>query len=289
MVQHLVTITPTDATLGAVVTGVQLASLDDATWATIEDAFHEHAVLVFPDQHLTSAEQTAFGARFGEFEVIGGRPGVTPISNVDTDGRVRPSDDPVIGIIRGNEGWHTDSSYMALAAKASMLSARVVPGSGGETEWADMRAAHEVLDEATRERIADMVASHSLVRSQRRAGFAPAEGFYGFDDGPDPVRPLVKVHPVTGRPALFIGRHAHGIPGLSERESERLLDELLDHACRPPRVLSHRWQVGDLVVWDNRCVLHRVRPWDPSEPRVMMHTRIAGDPRTEAAVAVAPV
>lgn len=284
----MITITPTDATLGAVVTGVRLATLDDATWHAIEAAFHQHAVLIFPGQHLTSDEQAAFGARFGDFEVIGGgNPAITPISNLTKDGRIRPVDDPVIDIIRGNEGWHTDSSYMALAAKASMLSARVVPSRGGETEWADMRAAHDELDDATRERIAGMVASHSLVRSQRKAGFAPSQGFYGFDDDPDPVRPLVKIHPVTGRPSLFIGRHAYGIPGLSEHESERLLDELLDHACRPPRVLTHRWEVGDVVVWDNRCVLHRVRPWDPTEARVMMHTRIAGDPATEAAVPVA--
>ena len=92
------------------------------------------------------------------------------------------------------------------------------------------------------------------------------------------------MHPATGRPALFIGRHAHAIPGLSDEESEQLLAELLDFACQPPRLYEHKWQVGDLVVWDNRCVLHRARPWDPSEARVMKHTRISGDPQTEAAL-----
>ena len=97
-----------------------------------------------------------------------------------------------------------------------------------------------------------------------------------------PLRPLVKRHPVTGRRSLFIGRHAYGIPGLAEAESERLLDELLAFACQPPRVFAHRWQAGDVAIWDNRCVLHRARPWDPAEPRVMHHTRIAGDPATES-------
>ena len=104
----------------------------------------------------------------------------------------------------------------------------------------------------------------------------------GLDQAEAPLRPLVKLHPVTGRRSLFIGRHAFGIPGLAADESERLLDQLLDFACRPPRVLRHRWQPGDLAIWDNRCVLHRARPYAPRVPRVMHHTRIAGDPATES-------
>lgn len=284
------TIAPTGTTLGAVVTDVRLADLDHDTWSVILDAFHEHAVLVFPDQHLTSAEQAAFGARFGAFEDVGSASGVTPISNVERDGSLRPPDDPVLGILRGNEGWHTDSSYMAVSAKASILSAHTVPRRGGETQWADMRAAYDALDElepGLREHLAGLAAHHSITWSQRRIGLdRPDGGFYGFHDGPDPLRPLVKVHPVTGRPALFIGRHAHGIPGLTETESEELLDRLLEFATRSPRLLTHRWVPGDVVVWDNRCVLHRARPWDPSEARVMKHTRIAGDPATESALAV---
>ena len=98
----------------------------------------------------------------------------------------------------------------------------------------------------------------------------------------------MKVHPVTGRRALFIGRHAFNVPGLAPKDSERLLDELLDFACRPPRVLVHRWQPGDLAIWDNRCVLHRARPYDPGVPRVLHHTRIAGDPATESALGTGP-
>jgi alpha-ketoglutarate-dependent taurine dioxygenase len=136
-----------------------------------------------------------------------------------------------------------------------------------------------------RERISKLAAYHSLKYSQARAGFGAEAGgaySYGLDQAEAPLRPLVKVHPVTGRRALFIGRHAFGIPGLAADESERLLDELLDFACRPPRVLRHRWQPGDLALWDNRCLLHRARPYDPSVSRVMHHTRIAGDPATES-------
>ena len=150
---------------------------------------------------------------------------------------------------------------MPVSAKASVLSARVVPTTGGETEWADMRAALDALDPATRERIADLAAYH---RSPTHgAGRFESTLGYGMDE-PLQLRPLVKVHPVTGRPSLFIGRHAHAIPGLRE-ESDALLADLLERACQPPRVLEHHWQPGDLVVWDNRCVLHRAGEWDLAE------------------------
>jgi alpha-ketoglutarate-dependent taurine dioxygenase len=209
------------------------------------------------------------------------------ISNRAADGTLRDDTDPVKQILLGNEGWHTDSSYMPVSARASLLSAEIVTERGGETEWADMRAAYDALDEAMRERIARLSAYHSLKYSQLRAGFGDQPGgaySYGLDQVDAPLRPLVKVHPVTGRRALFIGRHAFGIPGLAAAESEQLLDQLLDFACRPPRVLRHRWQPGDLAIWDNRCVLHRARPYDPGVPRVMHHTRIAGDPATESGV-----
>jgi alpha-ketoglutarate-dependent taurine dioxygenase len=275
-----------DATLGAVVTGVPLARLDNGAWREINAAFHEYAVLVLPGQHLSDGEQTAFGLRFGELEDIGGTKGLTPISNQRPDGTLLDPEHPVAVILRGNEGWHTDSSYMPVAAKASMLSAHVVPTYGGGTEWADMRAAYDALPDQLRERVERLSAHHSIEYSQAKIGQTDGlQGFYGFHGGPAPLRPLVKVHPVTGRRSLFIGRHAHAIPGLDDEESERLLDDLVAFACQPPRVYTHRWRVGDLVVWDNRCVLHRAQPWDPGEPRVMKHTRISGDPATEAALA----
>jgi len=148
-----------------------------------------------------------------------------------------------------------------------------------------MRAAYDALSEGLKDRIAGLSAYHSYFYSQAQIGHNVEVGAgYGFDAGPSPLRPLVKIHPETGRPALFIGRHAHGIPGMEPEESKKLLDDLLSFACQSPRTYEHRWHPGDLVVWDNRCVLHRARPYDHhQEARVMRHTRIAGDPASEMA------
>jgi alpha-ketoglutarate-dependent taurine dioxygenase len=278
------TITPTGATLGAIVTGVDLANLDDAVWADLERAFLAYAVLIFPDQRLSDAAQIGFGRRFGAIEQLVADREIVPISNQRADGTLLKDDEFGMQLMRGNEGWHTDSSYMPLAAKASVLSAHVVPAAGGQTEWADMRAAYDALDEGTKVRIATLSAYHSLYYSQGRIGHKAAVGSsYGFHTDDPPLRPLVKVHPVTGRKSLFIGRHAYGIPGLALDESEKLLDGLVTFACRTPRTYSHAWQPGDVVVWDNRCVLHRACPFDYREPRVMKHTRVAGDPASELA------
>lgn len=275
------------ATFGAVVRGVRLAEIDDARFAALYDAWLEYALLVFPDQHLSQDEQVAFADRFGprEFELA-------PISNVLPDGTLRdPSkNDEVLRILKGNQGWHADSTYMPIQAKAAVFTAHVVPPSGGETEWADMRAAYDALAPATRERIAGLTAYHSIVYSQARMGYAgPAKGSeyyggYGFEGGEAPRRPLVKIHPETGRPSLLIGRHAHAIPGLDPAESEKLLDDLVELACQPPRVVRHAWTPGDAVVWDNRCLMHRGLPWDLDQARVMYHARVKGDPISEAAI-----
>ena len=280
---------PMESTLGAIVSGIQLNeldafdALDDPDWRAIEAAFHQHALLIFPGQHLKPLEQVSFAQRFGEIEHLFGESGYVPISNQRRDGSLLADDEPPMQVMHGNEGWHTDSSYMPLSAKASVLSAHVVPPKGGQTEWADMRAAYAALDDATRARIGELSAYHSIKYSQGRLGYTdPAQG-YGFQVDEAPLRPLVKTHPVTGVPALYIGRHAHAIPGLDPVESEKLLSELLAFACQAPRTYQHEWRPGDLVIWDNRCLLHRARPYDHSQPRVMVHTRIAGDPKTELA------
>lgn len=279
-------ISPTDATLGAIITGIGLSAVDDKSWSAIEEAFHEYAVLIFPGQHLSAEAQVAFGKRFGAIEHLVADKEIVPISNQREDGSLYEDQEHRAQILRGNEGWHTDSSYMRLAAKASILSAHVISSADGQTEWADMRAAYDTLDQTIKERIAGLSAYHSLYYSQAKIGHQAAVGAgYGFHDENPPLRPLVKVHPVTGRPALYIGRHAYGIPGLSPEESEKLLGDLVTFACQPPRTYRHDWQVGDLVIWDNRCVLHRARPYDRRESRVMMHTRIAGDPASEMAPA----
>jgi alpha-ketoglutarate-dependent taurine dioxygenase len=275
---------PLDATFGAVVTGLRLAKIGESDRAALHDAWLEHALLIFPGQHLGRDEQIAFARRFGALEFD-----IAAISNVKADGTLRSEaeNDDVMKVLKGNMGWHADSTYMAVQAKGAVFSAEIVPSRGGETGFADMRAAYDALDEATRARVEGLSAYHSLRYSQSKLGHVHGEGSayggYGFHDGPVPLRPLVKVHPETGRKSLLIGRHAHAIPGLSPEDSERLLDDLVEQACQPPRVHHYHWTPGDVVLWDNRCLLHRATPWDMGEPRVMWHSRIAGDPASEGA------
>ncbi|MEZ5557646.1 MAG: TauD/TfdA family dioxygenase [Pseudomonadales bacterium] len=278
------TVEPLNATFGATVTGLNLADLDDDTFDELYRVWLDYALLIFPEQHLSNDEQTEFAQRFGELEFA-----LAPISNVRRDGSVRADEDTddVVQVLKGNMGWHHDSTYMPVQAKGAVFTAHVVPTRGGETGWADMRAAYDALDEATRERISHLSAYHSLHHSQAKIGHVPKTGSdyngYGFHVAEAPLRPLVKVHPETGRRSLLIGRHAYGVPGLSEAESEALLERLLDFACQPPRIHYHSWTPGDAVLWDNRCLLHRACPWDMRERRIMYHARIAGDQETEFA------
>lgn len=280
------TIDPLPATFGAVVSDLRAADLPEADFAALYSAWLEFGLLILPGQHLTREEQVAFARRFGPLEIE-----ITPISNVRADGSVRPEEgDDVVKVLKGNMGWHCDSTYMPVQAKGAVFSAQVVPPRGGETEWADMAAAFDALAPSTRERISGLKALHSLRYSQGKLGHAHRDGSaysgYGMSVEQPPLRPLVKRHPETGRDCLMVGRHAYGIPGLAPAESEALLDDLVAEACRPPRVWRHRWTPGDVVIWDNRRLMHRACPWDLSIPRIMHHSRIAGDPVTEAAATV---
>ncbi len=191
--------------------------------------------------------------------------------------------------LRGNEGWHHDSTYLPVQAKGAVFSAEIIPTEGGATGFADMRAAYDALDRATRSSIAQLSAHHSRRYSMERSGNQVSEGeagtyqLYGYHDDEPPLRPLVKVHPDTGRPNLLIGQHAFGVLGLSDDESVAVLDRLNDEACRASLTYHHEWSVGDAVLWDNRRLMHRATPHDPTQPRRMWHTRIAGDPATETA------
>ncbi len=279
-------ITPLPACFGATVRGIALDGLDDDNFDRLYAHWLDYGLLVFPGQHLDTGQQIAFARRFGplEFDLV-------ELSNVKQDGSLRTSDDDdMVKILKGNMGWHHDSTYMPVQAKGAVFSAHVVPRSGGETGWADMTAAYAALDDDLRARIAGLSAHHSLIHSQLKAGFTAKEKDseyigYGLDQTQAPLRPLVKIHPETGRPTLTIGRHAHAIPGLDEAESEALLDHLVEFACQPPRVYHHSWTPGDVVLWDNRRLMHQGRPWDMAERRIMFHSRIAGDPVSEAAAA----
>lgn len=276
-----------DATFGAFVTDIDLRTIDDATFDALHEAWMEYALLIFPGQHLTTDEQNVFASRFGELEFP-----AAPISNMGRDGKVHHEiTDDVVKSLKGNEGWHHDSTYMPVQAKGAVFTAEVVPESGAPTGWADMRSAYDALDAETRERIADLRCRHSLFYSQGRAGYLPSKknekgGYdrYGYHDLDVPLRPLVKVHPITGRSTLNVGRHAHDIEGMDPDESVTFLDWLSDQAAQPPRTYEHDWTPGDAVLWDNRCLMHRGRPFDMTQPRKMWHTRIAGERASEAAL-----
>ena len=278
---------PLDASFGARITGLKLTEISEEAFTDLYQCWLEFGLLIFPEQFLTNEDQNNFARRFGELEFE-----TVPISNVKADGTVRKEDDSdgIIQILKGNMGWHCDSTYMPVQAKGAVFTAHIVPDEKGETGWADLRAGYDALDDATRLRIESLSAYHSLYHSQAKAGHQPGKDEqyqgYGFFDQDPPLRPLVKVHPETGRKNLLIGRHAYGIPGLSDEESESLLSELLELTCQPGRVYHHQWQPGEAVVWDNRCLMHRACPWDMTEPRVMYHARIAGDGVTEFAAAV---
>jgi alpha-ketoglutarate-dependent taurine dioxygenase len=277
------TIEPLDATFGAVITGLSLTDLTDAAFAGLYDTWLEYALLVFPGQHLSNDEQVAFAKRFGALEFD-----LAPLSNVREDGSVRTDDaDDMVKVLKGNMGWHTDSTYMPVQAKGAVFTAHVVPAAGGETAWADLRAGYRELDPDTKQRIAGLSAYHSLYHSQKNFGMPKKKDSeysgYGFFNQDPPLRPLVKIHPETDQPVMTIGRHAYGIPGLGEDESQKLLADLVTFTAQAPRVYQHAWSPGDAVVWDNRCLLHRGCPWDMNEPRVMYHSRIAGSQNSEFA------
>jgi alpha-ketoglutarate-dependent taurine dioxygenase len=272
-------------TFGAVIHNLSLAELTDQQFAVIHQAFLDHGFLVFPAQFLSEEENVRFGERFGELEF-----GALPMANQKqredgSYGDVIPLDHQRMRTNVGNEAWHTDSTYWPLSSKCAMLSAVVVPDEGGETELADMRAGYAALDDETRERIADLSAYHSTQYSQANdVGDFPVQAEGTIYHGEAYLRPLVKVHPETGVKSLFIGRHAFGIPGLDREESRALLKSLVEFVVsEPSRVYRHHWQPGDTMIWDNRCLLHRARPYDYSQPRVLIGTRVAGDRDSELA------
>jgi alpha-ketoglutarate-dependent 2,4-dichlorophenoxyacetate dioxygenase len=270
---------------GAEVQGVDLRRpLADEVFAEIRAAFEEHSVLLFRGQPLTDDEQIAFSQRFGPLEqtirsIASNRTvarEIADLSNVDAEGALIPGEDERMIYHSANQMWHSDSSFKRVPALASLLSARVVPPEGGETEFASMRVAWAGLSPERQARLEGRVAIHSFLYSRGLVapGLVPPE-----HQGQVPPVPqaLVRANPVHGRKALFIGSHASHIVGMDVEESRALLRDLLAESTQPDRVYRHAWRVGDLVMWDNRCVLHRGRPWDGRHRRVMHRTTVAGD------------
>ena len=248
----------------------------DAIWQAID----RYAVLVFRDQRLDDTQLRDFAANFGALEIgraaaRGGRrrlahPEIGDISNLDEDGRLRERNDRRRLDSLGNRLWHTDASYMPVPVVLGMLHAVAVPPAGalggGETEFADMRAAYDALPEAMKTTIDGLVAEHDIFWSRGQIGFTefpPGER----EQYPPSRQRLVRRHPGSQRKTLYLSAHASHIVDWPVPEGRLLLVDLNTHATRPEFVYSHKWQVGDLVIWDNRCTMHRGRPHDDSHPR----------------------
>jgi len=255
--------------------------------AAIERGMDAHAVLVFRDQDLTDEQQLAFTLNFGELESyktpghvrkpedyrLG--PGIADFSNLDKHGHIMSAEDRVWFFKLGDRLWHSDSSFRPIPAKYSLLSGRVIPSWGANTEFADMRAAYDALDARTKLEIADLICEHSLIYSREAIGMVDltSEEIAAFK----PVRQrLVRVHPVTGRKSLFLSSHAGAIVGWTVPEARIFLRDLTEHATQREFVYSHAWRRHDLIMWDNRATMHRARRFDRNEVRDVRRTTLAG-------------
>ena len=262
--------------------------LSGAQVAAIEAGMDRHAVLVFRDQKLTDDTQCEFSANFGELEVTLAGQMAKPemrrfqklelgdISNLDGENKLRARDDARRMYALANRLWHSDASFRAVSAGYTLLHARIVPGKGGNTEFADMRAAYDALDDAAKAEVEDLVCEHSIVYSREQIGFE-VRG----DENADRLRPvrhrLVFTHPVTGRKSLYLSSHIGGIAGWPMPEARAFIRDLTEHATQPPFMHAHQWQVNDLVMWDNRTVMHRARAFaDLKEARDLRRTSIKG-------------
>jgi alpha-ketoglutarate-dependent 2,4-dichlorophenoxyacetate dioxygenase len=274
----------------AEVTGIDLHLLTDPDLPkAVERVMDGYAVSVLRRQMIDDEQQVRFTRLYGDLEV---QPDVRStviaetesprirhreifdVSNLDQAGRVLPPGDDRRSYALGNQLWHTDSSFRQLSATYSMLSARIIPPVGGDTEFVDTRAVYDALPEVTKNRIEDLVAEHSIWHSRSLYG--------GYQPSPDEIRArpparhqLVRRHSGSGRKALYIARHISHIVGWPMAEGQALIDELIDFATQPEFVYSHKWRVGDLVIWDNRCTMHRATPFDDMGlPRDMRRTTV---------------
>jgi taurine dioxygenase len=286
-----VRVQPLSALTGADIEGVDLSALDDATFAAIEQAWMQHLVLRFRGQSLTDVDLMNFSRRFGILDRVPIRAAGVPMTD-DPRLAIDPEAVEYVSVISnakiggksiGSLGnyesrWHTDMSYNDVPPMASILYGIEVPPSGGNTGFANMYAALETLDAATQEQIAGLTCMHDASRN------SVGELRRGFADGADPRQtvgarhPLVRTHPVTLRKCLFLGRRRNAyIPELPLEESEAMLDRLWAHATQPQFCWTQIWQAGDVVLWDNRCAMHRRDEFDDRYERIMHRTQICGD------------
>jgi taurine dioxygenase len=279
-----IAVLPSGKPLGAEIRGVDLTTLDDDDFAALYRAWLEHLVIAVRGQTLTDADLLAFSRRFGDLEwapvqetgrrFVEGLPEIYVVSNVVRDGV------PIGSLGAGEATWHTDMSYLEMPPKASVLYALEVPPAGGNTYFCSMYHAYDALPSEVKRRIATLTLKHDATYN---SGGYVRQGLTATDD---PVRasgvyhPLVCTHPETGRALLYLGRRRNAyIGGLSPSESEALLDELWSYAADQTSAWHIEWQVGDLVLWDNRCTMHRRDAFDPNSRRVLHRTQIKGETR----------
>ncbi len=270
--------------LGAEVRGIDMrAPLDDATLQTLLDIWMEHLVLVFPAQHVSDAEHVAFTRRLGEPEIFHQKiirsqrvPEIFRVANVDENDVLMDPNDPVAQQVALAQLWHTDSSYREVPCTGALLHGIEVSRTGGETQFTNLYLAYEALPEATRQRIEGRRARHNFGNMHT---LRPLKPLTEEEKAAMPAvwQPMVRRHPVTGRKSLYISPiYNDAVEGMEVEEGRQLIAELTAFAEQPRFVYRHRWETDDVLMWDNRCTMHQVTPFDPRERRVMHRTTIVG-------------
>ena len=274
-------IVPVGPGFGAELRAVSLTDVacDDAAYAAARAAFEEHSLLVLRNQEVTDEIQLAFSRRFGPPEVTkvgsqGTGTNFVILTTIGADGKVVPSDHRMAMRNRANQLWHTDSSFKRVPALASILSARIIPGHGGETEFVSTRLAFERLDSELQKQLENSFAWHDYAhsRGQIAAGLATPEELSAL---PPQCWRMVWRNPVNGRGALYLASHAYGVEGMDAALGKKLIDDLTAAATAPGTSYVHQWRKGDVVMWDDRATMHRGRPWPADEPRLMIRTTIS--------------
>jgi alpha-ketoglutarate-dependent 2,4-dichlorophenoxyacetate dioxygenase len=274
-------IVPLGPGFAAELRGVTLADIaaDDAAYAAARAAFEQNSVLVFRDQQVTDEGQLAFSRRFGPPEVtkvgsLGTGSHFVILSTIGPDGKVVPPDHRLAMRNKANQLWHTDSSFKRVPALTSVLSARVIPVRGGETEFVSTRLAFERLDPGSRKKLASSFAWHDYAhsRGQIAADLASPEERAAL---PPQCWRMVWKNPANGRSALYLASHAYAVEGIDATAGKKLIDELMAAATAPGTSYVHEWRAGDVVMWDNRATMHRGRPWPAHEARFMVRTTIS--------------
>jgi len=270
--------------LGAEVSGIDLTSpLDDDVVDRLRHAFYEHTVLVFHDQEINDDQQVEFTKNFGPLEPTmvndpsGGGGWINRLSNVDDEGRILPESHNKMLYLKGNILWHSDSSYKKVPSRGALLYAEVVPPAGGETEYASTKAGYAALPDERKQALEGLIAEHSLLYSRNKLVTWKMDEKFQTEVPPVPQR-LVREIPETGEKTLYLGAHASHIIGWPVEQGRALLEELLKWTTQPQFVYRHTWKAKDLVLWDNRCSVHRGRPWDAANyRRIMRRTTLIGD------------